>query len=178
MLLGFPGGTSDKESACQCRRNKRCEFHPRVRKIPWKRTWQPTPVFLPGESHGQRSLVGYSPWVCNSRTWLKWLGTVQQIMLLWTLKGISLFKLVFSFSLDITPGVELLDHMVLLFLIFWGKSILFSIVAVSIYILSVFWSFHFSTSLSTIICCPFYLLIYLLLFWQMWGDISLWFYFL
>ena len=31
-------------------------------KIPWRRTWQPTPVFLPGESHGQRSLVGYSPW--------------------------------------------------------------------------------------------------------------------
>ena len=33
-----------------------------VRKIPWKREWQPTPVFLPGESHGQRSLQGYSPW--------------------------------------------------------------------------------------------------------------------
>ena len=33
-----------------------------VRKIPWRRKWQPTPVFLPGESHGQRSLVGYSPW--------------------------------------------------------------------------------------------------------------------
>ena len=33
-----------------------------VGKIPWRRTWQPTPVFLPGESHGQRSLVGYSPW--------------------------------------------------------------------------------------------------------------------
>ena len=37
------------------------EFDPWVRKIPWKRAWQPTPVFLPGESHGQRSLVGYSP---------------------------------------------------------------------------------------------------------------------
>ena len=35
---------------------------PWVRKIPWKRTWQPTPVFLPGESHGQRSLAGYSPY--------------------------------------------------------------------------------------------------------------------
>ena len=31
-------------------------------KIPWRRAWQPTPVFLPGESHGQRSLAGYSPW--------------------------------------------------------------------------------------------------------------------
>ena len=44
-----------KESACQCRR---CEFDPWVGKIPWRRKWQPTPVFLPGESHGQRSLVG------------------------------------------------------------------------------------------------------------------------
>ena len=37
-------------------------FHPRVGKIPWRRKWQPTPVFLPGEIHGQRSLAGYSPW--------------------------------------------------------------------------------------------------------------------
>ena len=37
-------------------------FHPWVRKIPWRRTWEPTAVFLPGESHGQKSLVGYSPW--------------------------------------------------------------------------------------------------------------------
>ena len=39
----------------------RHEFDPWVRRIPWRRTWQPTPVFLPGESRGQRSLVGYSP---------------------------------------------------------------------------------------------------------------------
>ena len=37
-------------------------FDPWVRKIPWRRKWQPTPVLLPGKSHGQRSLVGYSPW--------------------------------------------------------------------------------------------------------------------
>ena len=37
-------------------------FNPWVRKIPWRRKWQPTPVFLPGKSHGQRSMVGYSPW--------------------------------------------------------------------------------------------------------------------
>ena len=36
-----------------------------VRKISWRREWLPTPVFLPGESHGQRSLVGYSPWGCK-----------------------------------------------------------------------------------------------------------------
>ena len=43
-------------------RDKRQEFNPWVGKIPWRRKWQPTPVFLPGESHGQRSLAGYSPW--------------------------------------------------------------------------------------------------------------------
>ena len=51
-----------KKPTCQCRRNKRLEFDPWVGKIPWRRAQQPTPVFLPGESHGQRSLAGYSPW--------------------------------------------------------------------------------------------------------------------
>ena len=60
--LGFPGGTRGKESACQCRRHKRRRFDPWVGKIPWRRVWQPTPVFLSGESHEQRSLAGYSPW--------------------------------------------------------------------------------------------------------------------
>ena len=50
---------SGKESSCQCRR---LEFNPWVRKIPCRSTWQPTPVFLPRESHRQRSLEGYSPW--------------------------------------------------------------------------------------------------------------------
>ena len=50
---------SGKESACQCRRRR---FDPWVRKIPWRRKWQPTPVFLPGKRHGQWSLEGYSPW--------------------------------------------------------------------------------------------------------------------
>jgi len=56
------GGASGKESACQCRRHERCRFDPWVRKIPWRRAGQHTPVFLLGESHGQRSLVGCSPW--------------------------------------------------------------------------------------------------------------------
>ena len=49
---------------CKCRRLKRRWLHPWVRKIPWRRrAQQPTPVFLPEESHGHRSLAGYSPWV-------------------------------------------------------------------------------------------------------------------
>ena len=47
-------------------------FDPSVRKIPWRKAWQPTPVFLPGESHGQRNLVGYSPW--GSKSWIQMKG--------------------------------------------------------------------------------------------------------
>ena len=57
--MGFPGGASSKESSCQCRRHKRHKFNPWVKKIPWRRKWQSIPVFLPGNFHGQRSLVGY-----------------------------------------------------------------------------------------------------------------------
>ena len=56
--MGFPGGSDSKESTC----NARPGFDPWVRKIPWRRKWQPTPVFFPGKSHGLRSLAGYSPW--------------------------------------------------------------------------------------------------------------------
>ena len=59
-VYGFPGGTSGKEITCQCRRHKRLGFDPWVGKILWRRAWQPTLVFLPGESHRQRSLTGRS----------------------------------------------------------------------------------------------------------------------
>ena len=49
----------ERKFTCQCRI---CESYPWVRKIPWRRKWQATPAFLPGESHGQRSLMGHSPW--------------------------------------------------------------------------------------------------------------------
>ena len=64
-------------------------FNPWVGKIPWRRKWQPTPVFLPGRSHGQRSLVGYSPWSCKevrydwmtkqqAKKWILTLNTSQR----------------------------------------------------------------------------------------------------
>ena len=61
FLLGFPGGASGKEPTRQCRRHRRHGFNPWVQKIPWRRKWQPSPVFLLCESLGQRSLVGYNP---------------------------------------------------------------------------------------------------------------------
>ena len=51
---GFPGGSDGQQSACKVK-------NPWVRKTPWRKKWQPTPVFLPGEFQGQRSLASYSP---------------------------------------------------------------------------------------------------------------------
>ena len=68
--LGFPGG-SVVESTCQCRR---CRFDSCVGKILWRRKRQPTPVFLPGKSHAQRSLVGYSPWGHKDSDTTEWLN--------------------------------------------------------------------------------------------------------
>ena len=61
-MVWLPGWLSGKESTCQCRRCGRGGVNPCVGKIPWRRKRLPTPVFLHGESHGQRSPVGYSPW--------------------------------------------------------------------------------------------------------------------
>ena len=66
---------SGKEPACLCRRCKRCRFNPWVGKIPCGRKGQLTPVFLPGEFHGQRSLEGYSPWSCKESDTTEWLST-------------------------------------------------------------------------------------------------------
>ena len=65
ISVGLPWWLSIKESTCQCRRSR---FNPWVGKIPWRNKWLLIPVFLPGESYGQRSLVGYSRWGHKSRT--------------------------------------------------------------------------------------------------------------
>ena len=57
--LSFPSGASGKESTCWCRKHKRHGFDPYIGTISWRRKWQPTPVFLPGEFHRQRSLAGH-----------------------------------------------------------------------------------------------------------------------
>ena len=59
---GFPGSSDGKESASQCRRQRKHRLDPWVGKIPWRRKWQPTPIFLPEKSQGQRILTGYRPW--------------------------------------------------------------------------------------------------------------------
>ena len=71
---GLPKRLSSPESACQCRRCRRHGFDPLVGKISWRRKWQPTPIFLPGESHGQRSLVGYGLWGHEELDMTEWLS--------------------------------------------------------------------------------------------------------
>jgi len=61
-MIGLPWWLRGKKSTCHCRR---FGFIPWVWKIPWGRKWQPTLIFLPGESQGQRSLEGYSTWGCK-----------------------------------------------------------------------------------------------------------------
>ena len=75
-LPGFPGGTRGKESTCQYRRHKRHGFNPWAGKIPRRKAWQTTPVSLPGESHQQRSLAGYSSQGCKELDMTEWLSTI------------------------------------------------------------------------------------------------------
>ena len=64
--VGLPVGLSGKESVCQGRRETQETWvQPWGGHVHWRRKWQPTPVFLPGKSHGQRGLVDYSPWGCK-----------------------------------------------------------------------------------------------------------------
>ena len=60
--IGFPNGLAGKQSACNARGTGKVSSIPGLGRSPWKRKWQPTLVFLPGKSHEQRSLMGYSLW--------------------------------------------------------------------------------------------------------------------
>ena len=70
---GFQGGSVVKESACQVGRHRRLGFDPLVRKTPWRRKWQPMPIFLPVKSHWQRSLMSHGPWGYKESDMTEWL---------------------------------------------------------------------------------------------------------
>ena len=76
--LGFPGSTSDKKHNCQCRRHERRGFSPWVAKIPWRRAWQPTLVFLLGNPWTERAWWATVHRVAKSRTWLEQLSIAQR----------------------------------------------------------------------------------------------------
>ena len=73
----LPGGASGKEYTCRCSGHKRWEFDPCIRKVPWRRACQFTPEFLPGESHGRRSLAGYSPSQRVEHEWSNLAGSIS-----------------------------------------------------------------------------------------------------
>ena len=70
----FPGGSNGKEPACQCRRHKRCRFHPWVGKIPWKRAWQPTQYSCPENPMDRGAWQAIVHRVAKSQTWLRQLS--------------------------------------------------------------------------------------------------------
>ena len=65
VVKNLPANAGDLRDVGSKKKKKRCGFNPWEGKIFWRRKWQPTPVFLPGESHGQRSLVCYHSWGCT-----------------------------------------------------------------------------------------------------------------
>ena len=97
--MGLPWWLSDKESVCQCRR---CGFDHQVGKIPWRRKCQPTPVLSPGKSHGQRTLMGYSPWGHRSWTWQQLNNNTQIliccVLIFICLKAFSNFPMISFFT--------------------------------------------------------------------------------
>ena len=96
-IVRLPWWLSGKNSTCQCRRHR---FNPWVRKVPWKRKWQHTPVFLLGKPHGQRKQVDYSPWVrvgyYHIRNWTAATELNKQGMYMCILPNIEFW----GFSLD------------------------------------------------------------------------------
>ena len=91
--LGLPKWCSVKESACQCKRSKTHELDPWVRKIPWSKKQQSTPVLLPGKFYRQRSLVGYSPW-SHKNVGHEWVTEHARMQCYWT-SVISLSQILF-----------------------------------------------------------------------------------
>ena len=99
MHKTFPGCSEDKESTCSTGdpgsihlQYRRPRFNYWVRKIPWRREWPPTPVFLLGEFHGQRSLAGYSPW-CHKES-----DTMEQLKIYPSAKVLSMWKTILCIS--------------------------------------------------------------------------------
>ena len=123
---GLPCWLSGQEFACQCRSHRRLKFYFWVWKILWRRKWKATPGFMPGKSHGQRSLVGYSPWVAKSQTQLSdWAHTLMkgtnmmEVHRLW----VHIILPAIWLSLYLAFQIEFLHRRVVLKILYWYTSI-------------------------------------------------------
>ena len=84
-------GEDQKEAKVKEDKNRTAGFNPWVGKTPWRREWHPTPVLVPGESHGQRRLAGYSPWGHKESDTIERLSLSSQIKLILFIFKINLF---------------------------------------------------------------------------------------
>ena len=103
--LPAPLHPSGEELACHCRRHR---FNLWVRKISWRRKWKPSPVFLPGKSHGRRSLAGYSPWDCR-RVGYYLVNKQQHLLLKYRERSLWVFACLWSLF-SISHSVFFLPH--------------------------------------------------------------------
>ena len=118
--LGIPRWLSGTESACQYRRRKRHGFDPWVGRIPWRRKWQPPPVFLLGKSHGQTSLMGHmgsqrvgQNWAQQSITAYKWSSSISRSFSVFfqNCKGMAYTDKSFTSSLNLISESWFLWHL-------------------------------------------------------------------
>ena len=86
--MGFPGGTVVKNLPAKAGDTRDMGLIPGLGRNPWIRKGQPTPVFLPGKSHEQRSLVGYSSWGCKESDTTEQLHFHFNFILMWVLDGL------------------------------------------------------------------------------------------
>ena len=146
--VGLPKWLSGKEPICQCRRQRRCRFDPWAGKIPWRRAWWPTPVFLSGESRGQRSLVDYSPWGHKELDTTERLSRSERVRsVMWSVNHAYAMKSKFMFIESVLPSNHLILCCLLLFLpsIFPSIRVFSNELALCIK-WPKYWSFSFSTS--------------------------------
>ena len=141
--MGFSDGTSDKEPTYQWRRPKRFGFSPQVRKIPWRRAWRPSPVFLPGETHGQRSLAGhrrsllYSSSVYYCHLFLVCSASVRPIPFL------SFIEPIFAWNIPLVSLIFLKRSLVFPNLLFFSISLHWSLRKAFLSLLAVLWNSEF-----------------------------------
>ena len=156
VYMGFSWWLSDNVSTCHCGRGKRCGFDPWVRKIPWIRKWQPTAVFLPGKSHGERILMGYTPWGCRVRHNLATEHTAYVfICIIFFSQDFTAIYPIKVTAISYYPWIiycSFLKHLIFLFINVWGtvfKSFkkLLEILILTTGILSFYWR-------ASILCMP------------------------
>ena len=148
-LIGLPWLLCDKESACQCRNRG---FDPCVGKIPWRRKWQPSPVFLPEKSHEPRSLVGHSlqghkSWIRLSNSTTATTNGIRSLgFLCFALKVFTCYFLSWSFQPFIIKKFQTYEEVKRI--LQWRPILLDLLNHISVYPESIYPSIHFILHIS------------------------------